>query len=500
MTDLPTVEELEALSETNPALFEAITKKLQIQKEERETPKYVEALFTEQYEFFRDPAPKKAAVCSRRAGKTEGAAAWLLEGSRGKPGGTSLYIALSRNNCRMIMWKTLAEINQRHDLGLRFTEQDNQLKIFTPNGHEIWLAGCKDSAEIEKFRGMKFVRVVIDEAASFGEYIRQLIYDVLEPALLDLKGELAIIGTPGVIPAGLFYEATTGKGNQVGSVKKWSTHSWTVIDNPFVPHAEQWLDEKRESNGWGVDNPTYRREWLGQWIRDEGALVFPYDPKINSCYSLPEGDDTWTYALGIDVGYKDSSAFVVGAFRRNHPEVYIIEVHKKEGMIPSAVAAFIEKLKSKYDIWNVIMDTGGIGKGYAEECSQRYQIHIEPAEKTKKRAFLEIVRGEIMSGVVKFMPRPCEPLLLEMQALVWDEKHEAPDDRFENHAADALLYLVRGMMPFYRPQRVAPTLTPRQQVDKEMAEHKRSCMERQQARMQKSMRRGQAYHEIASGK
>lgn len=504
----PSIEELEILKDANPRLFNAIMGRIKAERELTETPPYVKALFPEQYRFFADDAKKKAAVCSRRAGKTESIAAWLLDGARDCDNGLSVYIALSRNNCRVILWACLEDIDRRHNLGLKFQERDNQLNVVCPNGHRIWLAGCKDTKEIEKFRGIKIRRAAIDEAASFGEYLKALIFDVLEPALLDYNGELAVIGTPGVAPAGLFFEITTGEGTSKTSAAKWSTHSWTVLDNPYIidpstgkPHAKEWLAQKLIDNNWTYDNPTYQREWEGHWVKDEGALVFPYNPRINSYQHLPDGDDDeWTYSLGIDVGFKDSTAFVVGAFRRDHPEIYILEVLKKEGMIPSAVATQIEKYQRKYDIWRIVMDTGGIGKGYAEECSQSFGLRIEPAEKTKKRAYLEMVKGELLSGSIKFYPPKCSEVLQEMATLVWNEQHTEPDGRFDCHACDGLLYLVRAMMPYYRPEREAPKLTPTQQLNEEMATHKRETMERVQKRLNRNMRKGKLFSDIARGK
>lgn len=506
--DEVSLEDIEAFRKINPKMAAAMLRRMQVDKELEKTPPYVDALFPEQRIFFDDSAKKKAAVCSRRAGKTESVAAWLLDGGRQHADGLSLYVALSRNNCRLILWSCLEDIDRRHGLGLTFQERDNQLNVILPNGHRIWLAGCKDAKEIEKFRGIKIRRAAIDEAASFGDYIKPLIFDVLEPALLDYNGEIAVIGTPGVAPAGLFFEITTGKGHRSESAAKWSTHSWTVLDNPYIidpntgeRHAQAYLDNLLVENNWTKDNPRYQREWEGQWVKDEGALVFPFNPKINSYQRLPEAeDDEWTYSLGIDVGFADSSAFVVGAFRRGHPEIFIVEVLKVEGLTPSAMAVQIEKYIKKYTIWMVIMDTGGIGKGYAEECSQSFGLRIVPAEKTKKRAYLEMVKGEMLSGSIKFYPPKCGPLLQEIAVLVWDEQHIEPDKRFDCHCADALLYLVRSMMPYYSPERESPVLSREEQLIKESSEHKTATERRIQRRLNSKVRLGQLMHDIASGK
>lgn len=505
-----TEEELERIAEANPELLAAFLKKRQIVEEAKKERPYVTALFGPQRRFFEDPSKKKAALCSRRAGKTEAIAAWLLQGAEDDPGGLSVYIALSRNNCRKILWRTMEDLKRRYDLPIKLQEKDNQLEVvWEPNGHTIWLAGCKDSAEVDKFRGMKFRRVAIDEGASFGPYLRELVFDVLEPALLDLNGEIAIIGTPGVIPTGLFFEITTGAGLDKDAAKKWSTHSWTCLENPYIQlfdlenekeraaevaraedpdyinyRARDWLRTKKANNGWDDDHPTYMREWRGIWKRDEGALVFPINSEVNYFRHLPEDEDSrrWTYAIGCDVGYIDDTAFVVGAHRHGDPYIYIVYAEKRKHMTPSQVAVRLETLKKKWGASQVVMDTGGIGKGYAEEYALSFGVHVERAQKSKKRAYLELVRGDLQSGVIKIHPENAAGLLLEMSRLVWNEDHSAPDERFPDHLCDAFVYLCRALFPYNRPEIDRGPLT-REQLDRETQEaHKRAVASRIRAK------------------
>jgi hypothetical protein len=370
------------------------------------------------------------------------------------------------------MWTTFERIERRYKLGLRFREIDNQLYVQHPNGHLIWLSGCKDSSEIEKFRGDYYACVIIDEAASFGAYLRELVEDVFEPALLDLQGQMVMSGTPGPIPGGPFYWATTGDSGSAGW-RQWSNHHWTILQNPYIPHARDWLAEKRIANNWDETHPTYKREWLGIWVKDPGSMVYPYGPQ-NLYLELPDaGSPAWRWGIGIDVGYEDSSAFVVAGYRTGIPGIYIPEVFKKNHLIPSAVAAQTEKMMQKYKTRRVVIDSGGLGKGYQEEMLQRYGIVAESAKKNKKRAYIEIIRGELLSGNIKAHPRGATALLDEWGRLVWDEAHEEPDDRFEQHAADAALYICRDIHTGNNPQEDDEVLSPGERDQRRMDDYKR---------------------------
>jgi hypothetical protein len=410
-------------------------------------------LHAKQRAFVEDKSVRKAGLCSRRAGKSWGLASWYVLGGQSDPGGLSVYITRSKGDARRIMEPAFNGLNEAFKLGARWREQDGQLYWTLPNGHSVWLAGCKNKAETGKFRGPKYRRAAVDEAQEFPGYLETLIEDSLDPALMDKRGELALTGTPHPVPAGYFYAATTGDGGA-----KWSTHEWTVLDNPFIPHAEAWLLEKLKRNGWDATHPTYRREWLGEWVLDLGALIYPYSGEINTFQDLPSGDG-WTYAIGVDLGASESvksTAFVVACCRRGHPEVYVLRAEKREGLIPSAVAAHVERYLREFPRALVVVDEGGLGKGYADEMRKSYGIPVVAAEKTRKRGFQELVSGDLLSGVIKIHPWNARELVDEIQILQWDEAREGADERFEDHAADAFLYAVRALRPFYSPEEEEP--------------------------------------------
>lgn len=441
---------------------------------------FIEALHPKQRAFVADKSRQKVALCGRRSGKSYGIAAWLLEGGYSDPGGLSVYIARSKGDARMILWPDVLEpMNERFHLGLRLREVDNQLMVQLPNGHRIWLAGCKDVSEVGKFRGKKYRRACVDEAQEL-PFLGTLIDDSLQWALIDKKGELCIAGTPSPLPVGYFYSATTGDGGT-----QWPTHSWTILDNPHIPDAAAELEAMRKRHGWDESHPSYLREALAKWVRDEGALVYPYDGLRNAWDGELLGSEEYVWALGVDVGFSDSTAFVVACCRRRFPEVYIVEATKRTGLIPSAVAAHVLRLRNEYPVGLVVVDEGGIGKGYAEEMRQTYGVPCQAAEKTRKRAYQEMTAGELRSGMVRVHPQKCRALLDEIAILQWAPDRAAEDERFENHAADAFLYATRALRPWYRPEIEPPKPgTP----EHAMAEWKKERKQAQQQAKERSRR------------
>src|ERR1700744_6545654 len=128
-------------------------------------------LFEQQLKFVEDPNPFKVAVCSRRSGKTTACAAHLVDTAIKTPEINTLYITLTRDMAKKLVWKELRRINKEKDLKAK--ENETELSMVFPNGSTIYLSGCKDASEIEKFRGLALKLCYIDECQSFREYIQE---------------------------------------------------------------------------------------------------------------------------------------------------------------------------------------------------------------------------------------------------------------------------------------------------------------------------------------
>ena len=398
-------------------------------------------LFGPQKAFVADNSRNKEAVCSRRAGKSYSIAFMLLQHAMGNERSINPYITLTRDSGKDILWPALHDLNDKLDLKLRFRE--NTGDIILPNKSKIIIRGADDKRQIEKLRGPKYPIAVIDEAQGFPHFLHDLIEDVLEPATLDYDGQIVVTGTPNSACAGPFYELTTKSDG-------WSVHTWTLRDNPHIPNVEAWLERKRAQKAWDDNHPTYLREYCGVWIRDASCLVFEYDAKRNLIAEPPfESADDWSFVLGIDLGFNDPTAFVVIAYSLDLRQAFVVESYKESGLIPSAVAAHVESLLEAYPFTRIVADTGGFGKGYAEEMKKRFSLPIVAAQKSNKHGYIELINGDLRTGSLMISEQSNTELLDEMHLLQWDldrmERGQMVMDRrrFQNHLCDALLYAWR---------------------------------------------------------
>jgi hypothetical protein len=412
-------------------------------------------LFKEQLDFVNDPSPFKTAVCSRRSGKTVSCAADLINTALLYPDTVSLYVTLSRNNAKKIIWPELLKINREYDLKGEPDNTEPSLKF--PNGSMIYCSGAKDRTEIEKFRGLPIKKAYVDECQSFRDHIRSLIDDILAPALMDYAGSLCLIGTPGPIPAGYFHDCSVASTN-------WSHHSWTFWDNPFIAKKsgqthQALLDRELTRRGVSIDDPTIQREWFGKWVLDSESLLIRYDSQKNHFDVLPE-NKKWNFILGIDLGFVDADALAVIAWSESDPITYLQEelVMAKQGI--SELVEQITKLGRRYEFSKMVIDEGGLGKKIAEEIRRRHQIPVQAADKARKMENIALLNDALRSQ--RFRARRNGRFAQDSFLLEIDRDKTTPDkikvkDSFHSDIVDAVLYGFKESPAYsYQPPIIRP--------------------------------------------
>ncbi len=396
--------------------------------------------YPKQYDFVTDENLYSTAVTSRRSGKSTGCAADLLHTAITHPESVSLYITLSRINAKRIFWPILKKINAQLGLGGLPNESDLTM---TFGSSLIYLAGAKDSSEIENFRGLPVKKVYIDEGQSMKSHIEGLIDDVLEPACIDHDGHIRIIGTPGPVPVGYFHD--------VSKNKEWSHHFFTVWDNPFIKEEvkKRRLLKVLQRRGITIDHPSIQREWFGQWALDVSALVIRYEQEKNHYETLPEME--WEYIVSADFGFDDADAIAVLAFSIKHQVAYLVEekITTKQGITP--LAAQLTELITKYKPMKVLGDFGALGKKIAEELQVRFSIPIVAAEKSRKFEFIELLNDSLRTA--KFKAKKDSQFAQDAMLLEWDREKQkkTPEkpvisDRFHSDVVDAVIYGHRELL------------------------------------------------------
>ena len=142
-------------------------------------------------------------------------ATWYLEGALEPPYANQLYVTSTLKNAKRLIWPTLKKLNTKYALGGVPNETEAFMRFpNVENEPVIYLGGAKDKEEIEKIRGYEggIKRAAIDEVQAIrASILTTLVDDIIEPSLFDYDGTLSLVGTPGPVLAGYFYEADEGE-------------------------------------------------------------------------------------------------------------------------------------------------------------------------------------------------------------------------------------------------------------------------------------------------
>jgi hypothetical protein len=428
------------------AILKEIQKRVHAAKEAEAAPKFdlTQHLFPKQLEFVNDPAKRKSAVCSRRSGKSEACVGDLLNTCSTEPNINCAYITLTRVSAKKIIWRIIKRVLKDYKISVSKIDE-GELSIEFTNGSMLYISGAKDSSEIEKFRGMSLRKVYIDEGQSFRPYIQELIDDIIDPATWDVDGTICLIGTPGAVPVGFFYDVTHSPG--------WSNHKWTIFDNPFIKlkskkDPEEILAQTLKQRGVDRTDPSIQREFFGNWKPDSNSLVFRFDKNLNTTLSVP---GKLTYIFGIDLGYNDADAIAVIGYSYETNKVYLVEEFVKNKLGITDLVNEIERLRQKYEPVKMVMDAGALGKKIQEEIRTRHAIPVEAADKNRKFEFIELLNDDLRTG--KFAALPKSRFEEDCLLVQWnreDPTRPKVSDMYHSDICDAVLYAWREAKHYFK--------------------------------------------------
>jgi hypothetical protein len=436
-----------------------------------------------QVKLLEDRARHIAVRSARRTGKSTGALFMAAIRCLERPGSTWVVIGLTRPSVKRIFWATLQSLNQSFELGIKFHHQDLTAKF--ANGSQVYFVGADNLGEIEKLRGGQYDGAIIDESKSFGPNLfKELIEDVLDPAMMDRSGQMYLIGTPGDDLAGPFYLATcedpvvydTADGKRqsnrvygtTGEVPAiWSLHPWTLQDNQTAftdrdgNRFTLWDKalEIKAIRGWGEDHPSWRREYLGHWVAGDAKRVYRYYSHHNwrqtghGPHGLPsEPTHVWKRVIGFDFGTRDGTAMVVWAYSETLPGLYELYSDKRtaapgDKMSVGKIADWYREVELEFgpfEAWQG--DYAGLATMVMDTLADEYKVYIDKAEKKEKLDYIQLMNTDFDAGQIHILDN--SPLAQELIENKWDPKTLEKDKRLEdrntpNDVCDAALYAWR---------------------------------------------------------
>lgn len=411
-------------------------------------------LFREQKQVFEDTLSALICeMCGRRAGKTELNARSLVSSAL-EPNTPVCYIHLTFQNAIAQLYDLVLQSSKIAGLdivnGEKHEGSRSDGEIIFSNGSSIKFRGNANKQEIEKIRGYKYKKVIIDEAQS-QKNIRYLIEDVLQPLLLDFEhSQLILTGTPPRIPGTYFEEAFRGI--------EYQSYHWDLRSNPFIPNHAAVLEEICKRKGLTMESPLIMREYLGEIVYDTEALVYKtyktYEGEIpgafipNRCY------------IGCDFGFCDFNSVITLVADTENKKAYTLRESKFNHATATDIMEDVRKAfdNAKEFIFkrnrNIPLDSAitiycdSNEKSIAYELAETYRLPAYTAYKYDKNMAIEQLSSMLATGEIEI--KKGGALEDEAQHTVHprDEDTDAilpgyDDEVFHPDSFDALLYASR---------------------------------------------------------
>lgn len=362
------------------------------------------------------------ALIPRQAGKTTSAILRAFKVALQPRSERVTYITKTRKNGKRLFWRPLLEHAAK--LGLKVDKQhanhgDLTLKVDHDDGTYclIEILGAHDQDQIELLRGTQYDLVIIDEAGFIRPSILELLLsEILVPGCRRRQGAILMIGTPGPVKFGPFFDASTSD--------KWQRFYWTAWDiiddliriDPEFPRDA--IDKEIADLGLKPTDARYVTEYLGKFFDGpDERRVWDYDATRNSPeVVLPrsahdKGFEHWRFSWGIDLASStDNDALVVLGWNTRDPGRHIYEVDSWQAPGTELIDELETVLQAKKLQWRPSAamgdDQGHGAKKILNTLSPRLGILFQQKAGSNVEATVRLMNTDLRLGRYQVRPVP----------------------------------------------------------------------------------------------
>ena len=213
----------------------------------------------------------------------------------------------------------------------------------------------------------------------------------------------------------------------------WLSVKATYHENPRF--SEQDILEAQKS----MSTAEFAQEYLADFNTYEGQIWnFDYENcTTNTDQFEPQGMDVFA---GLDVGYKDPTAFIVIAYDWDNEVYYVLDEYIDSEKTTEYHASEIQQLIQKWDIDYIYIDSAAQQTRY--DFAQNYDISTINAKKSVLDGIAHV--ANIVDNNKLLVNQKCEHTLECLDQYQWDPnpnllREKPKHDRF-SHMSDALRY------------------------------------------------------------
>lgn len=361
--------------------------------------------------------------CGRRTGKTYFIIIDSLSLCLLYPNISIAYVGLTYGHAKDVVWEDylklagpLVEYKNSQELLIKF-HNGSRIKLYS------W-----DS--VDNMLGKKYHKVYLDEAA-VAKNLSKAWSDVIEPTLLDYKGEAWFTSMPrGKGQFKAFIDDSKNKSD-------WQDFHFTSYDNESIPDVKHELDEKRKH----IAPSVFAQQYLAEFTDLEGRIYteFKRDDAVPECPFTPE-----RYGFSVDFGYNHPLAAYVYALDKDDNIFVMRELYMRKLDDQMRLRA-IKELTSGIDIDIAVADSED--PIAIEQLNRELPFFLEPAKKGRDSVIsgINTVKSAFHSNRLKISDK-CVNLIDELETYSWKLNKEGTETdqpiKENDDACDSMRYFV----------------------------------------------------------
>lgn len=282
--------------------------------------------------------------------------------------------------------------------------------------------------QVDSCVGRSYDLIIFDEAALVDG---ELAFNVALRPTLDKDNSKA-----------LFISTPRGKNNWFAKFwnrgfsedfPEWASIRATYLDNPRM--SERDVEEAKRT----MSDAEFRQEYEADFNTFEGQ-VWNFDSE-NCIANLTDLETKRMDVIaGLDVGYRDPTAFCVIAYDYDEDKYYLVDEYYDSERTTEQHAVEIQKLISKWDIDYIFIDSAAQQTRF--DLAQQYDISTNNAKKSVLDGISRV--EQIIDNDKLIVDQHCNETLACLDQYQWDPNpnllREKPKHNMASHMADALRY------------------------------------------------------------
>ena len=302
---------------------------------------------------------------------------------------------------------------------------------------------------VETLRGQAFNLIVLDEVATMRNFWSGW-QEVLRPTLTDARGDGLFISTPKGFNH--FYDLF----NTELTDKDFKSYRYTSYDNPFLPVEESEIAKRT------LPPDRFAQEYEASFQKTQGLVYKEFSRDKHLYDELPVNalrynllppyratPNNYQKLGAVDFGYRNPAAVLTAMF--NGEKLFIEDEWYKKERTDIQIAEYVA-LQGYKEVYPDPENQGAIEELRRKNLNVKEVIKGQGSVKTG----IDMIRDMLLRGDLMINKR-CVNLIAEFEMYAYDDNKNDRNEqenpvKANDHALDALRYLVSSLLPIIQRQ------------------------------------------------